>query len=232
MWGVWTRRVWSHETPHQQILTQDFFDARMISRTRSRLLSCDTRVWYLSLVWVCSASGSRTHRILRTLLVRTPRFDSIAKNISCLFSISRQHRSWLRVDSPIRLAVRFFAPRLSALRAWFLGLFWSLFGGLKRGRKMVIFWCFFGSHHVTHVIEVSLLSVIKLFLIINIIIMCHRRHWSRKKVEKWRFLDVFQTLKKGLKIDVFWLFLTSLKTLEKSRQKCSRHTFFTKLIDF
>ena len=87
---------------------------------------------------------------------------------------------------------------------------------------MVIFWCFFGSHHGTHVIEVSSLSVIKLFLSINIIIMCHRRHWSRKKVEKWRFLDVFWTLKKGLKIDVFGCFWALFDVIENTR----KNTFF------
>ena len=166
--------VWSHETPHQQILTQDFFDARMISRTRSRLLSCDTRVWYLSLVWVCSASGSRTHRI-------PPGHSSwelpgLIRLWNLFLACSASHVN-TGVDS-LRIgyephSVLFSLRETQPFGPGFRPFFGHFFGGLKRGRKMVIFWCFFLSIVTPHVITGPSLLVIKLFLSINTIALYH-----------------------------------------------------------
>jgi hypothetical protein len=61
-WG--TRRVRSHETPHQQILTPDLCDARTWSlRSHAPAFMWLTCCGNSSLAWVCSASGLRTHRI-------------------------------------------------------------------------------------------------------------------------------------------------------------------------
>ena len=113
-------------------------------------------MWHTCVILVTRVSMLRIRLKNASHPPDTPRENSQVRFVCEIYFLSVQHltstQELTHFDSAISLASFVFAPRLSALRAWFGGLFLSIFWGLKWGLKMVIFLMFFwfSSRHTRH----------------------------------------------------------------------------------